>query len=129
MADSAPAPHGELAIQTIAMPKDTNALGDIFGGWLLSQMDLAAGVIANRISRGRSVTVAIDSMEFHKPVKVGALVSCYCTLLKKGRTSMSIAVEAWAAHPETPAQEKVTAGVFVFVAIDEMGKPRALPPQ
>lgn len=121
-------PHGELAIQTIAMPKDTNASGDIFGGWLLSQMDLAAGVIAKRIAKGRSVTVAVNSMEFHKPVKVGALVSCYCTLLKKGRTSLSIEVEAWATPATGESSEKVTEGIFIFVAVDAEGKPRQLPP-
>ena len=89
-----------------------------FGGWLLSQMDLAAGVIAKRVSHGRSVTVAVNSMEFHKPVKVGALVSCYCALLKKGRTSLSIAVEAWATAADDELSEKVTEGIFVFVAVD-----------
>ena len=120
-------PHGELTIQTIAMPSDTNASGDIFGGWLLSQMDLAAGVIAKRVSKGRSVTVANNSMEFHKPVKVGALVSCYCALLKKGRTSLSIEVEAWATSAIDENSEKVTKGIFVFVAVDKDGKPRELP--
>lgn len=127
MTDTQTKPHGELTIQTIAMPKDTNASGDIFGGWLLSQMDLAAGVIAKRVSHGRSVTVAVNSMEFHKPVKVGALVSCYCTLLKKGRTSLSIEVEAWATAVTGEDSEKVTEGIFVFVAVDGDGKPRELP--
>ena len=127
MTENQTKPQGELAIQTIAMPSDTNASGDIFGGWLLSQMDLAAGVIATRISHGRSVTVAINSMEFHKPVKVGSLVSCYCTLLKKGRTSISIEVEAWATSDTEELSEKVTEGIFIFVAVDENGKPRELP--
>ena len=120
-------PKGELTIQTLAMPASTNANGDIFGGWLVSQMDLAAGVLAKRLALGRVATIAIHSMSFLKPVHVGDLVSCYVTLIKQGNTSMTINVEVWA-HPTTQCDTyKVTEGVFVFVAIDEDGKPRKVP--
>jgi acyl-CoA thioesterase YciA len=118
------APLGDLTIQDIAMPADTNANGDIFGGWLISQMDLAAGVLANRTSNGRAATVAIDKMCFHQPVKVGNIVSCYAELLKIGKTSMTIKVEAWAMDHLTGFTAKVTEGTFVFVAIDENGNSR-----
>lgn len=117
-------PRGEITIQTLAMPADTNANGDIFGGWLVSQMDLAAGVLAKRISRGRVVTVAINSMNFLKPVHVGDIVSCHVDLMKCGKTSMTIAVEVWAMVSDTGERFQVTEGSFVFVAIDENGKPR-----
>lgn len=117
-------PQGELAIQTLAMPAHTNANGDIFGGWLVSQMDLAAGVIAKQEAGGRVATVAINSMVFHSPVQVGDLVACYATLEKVGQTSMTIKVEAWATNHRTHIPAKVTEGVFVFVAIDDQGQPR-----
>ncbi|PJD92430.1 MAG: acyl-CoA thioesterase [Legionella sp.] len=117
-------PKGELAIQTLAMPSDTNSGGDIFGGWLLSQMDLAAGVLAKRVAKGRAVTIAIHSMAFLKPVHVGHLVSCYVHLVSVGRTSMTIEVEAWTEDLSDAKKEKVTEGAFVFVAIDEHGKSR-----
>jgi len=121
--------RGELAIQTLAMPCTTNPNGDIFGGWLVSQMDLAAGVLAKRVSKGRAVTIAIHSMSFHKPVHVGHLVSCYVTLVQVGNTSMTIDVEVWTEELTTMSdkKEKVTEGRFVFVAIDEHGKPRPVP--
>lgn len=119
-------PKGQIAIQTLAMPKDTNPNGDIFGGWLVSQMDLAAGVLAKKTSGGRAVTVAIDSMSFLKPVHVGDIVTCYVHMLKKGRTSMTIAVEVWAEKASNSKSYCVTKGNFVFVAIDDAGKPRAL---
>ena len=117
-------PRGEITIQTLAMPADTNANGDIFGGWLVSQMDLAAGVLAKKISKGRAVTVAINSMTFLRPVHVGDVVSCHVDLMKCGRTSMTIAVEVWAEPATLTEQYKVTEGIFVFVAIDDEGKPR-----
>ena len=121
-------PRGELAMQTIAMPRDTNANGDIFGGWLVSQMDLAAGIISKRVARGRSATVAIKGVNFLLPVKVGSTVSCYAAVVRTGRTSMDITVEVWisafAAHEDW---RKAADGLFVFVAIDDDGKPRALP--
>lgn len=122
-----PNPKGEITIQTLAMPADTNANGDIFGGWLVSQMDLAAGVLAKKISRGRTVTVAINSMTFLKPVQVGDLVTCYAELIKLGRTSMTIDVEVWAEPATAVGKYPVTQGTFVFVAVDEQGKPREVP--
>ncbi|WP_347252181.1 acyl-CoA thioesterase [Legionella sp.] len=119
-------PRGEVTIQTLAMPADTNANGDIFGGWLVSQMDLAAGVLAKRISRGRAATVAIHSMSFLRPVHVGDVVSCYVELIKYGKTSMTIAVEVWTTRSDSGENYQVTEGTFVFVAIDEKGKPRVL---
>ncbi|MBS0357951.1 MAG: acyl-CoA thioesterase [Proteobacteria bacterium] len=121
-------PKGILAIQTLAMPADTNPNGDIFGGWLVSQMDLAAGVISKKRSNGRVVTVAIQSMVFHTPVKVGDLVCCYGTLEKVGRTSMTVSIEVWVIDHCSGEEKKVTEGVFVYVAIDEHGKPRPVDP-
>jgi acyl-CoA thioesterase YciA len=120
-------PRGELTIQTLAMPADTNANGDIFGGWLVSQMDLAAGVLAKRIALGRVATVAIHSMTFLKPVRVGDVVSCYVDLLKRGNTSLTIAVEVWAEALTSESSYRVTEGTFVFVAIDSDGRPRQVP--
>lgn len=129
--DDSPGPGGELALQTIAMPKDTNASGDIFGGWLLSQMDLAGSVAAAKIAAGRVATVAIDRMSFMVPVKVGALVSCYTQVMAVGRSSIQVQVEVWSrlttATGAAPIVHKVTEGTFVFVAIDEDGRTRALP--
>ncbi len=125
MSESAPEtpPHGEPAIRTVAMPADTNPNGDIFGGWLLSQMDIAGGVTAWRRARGRTATVAIDSMTFHRPVKVGDEVSIYTNVLGVGRTSMRILIEAWRRSREG-AMCKVTSATFVYVAIGEDGRPR-----
>lgn len=119
-----PAPCGELTLQTIAMPKDTNASGDIFGGWLMSQMDLGSAIMAQRIAKGRVATVAISEMAFLRPVPVGAIVSCYCELVEVGRSSMSINVEVWINIESTNEPAKVTEGQFVFVAIDENGNTR-----
>lgn len=119
-------PKGELAIQTLAMPSHTNSGGDIFGGWLVSQMDLAAGILAKRVSKGRAVTIAIHSMTFLKPVHVGHLVSCYVHLVSVGRTSMTIEVEAWTEDLADAKKDKVTQGAFVFVAIDAHGKSREI---
>jgi acyl-CoA thioesterase YciA len=117
-------PRGELSIQTLAMPGDTNPNGDIFGGWIVSQMDLAAGVLAKKIAHGRAATVAINSMSFILPVRVGDMVSCYVELIKQGHTSMTIAVEVWQETFSTGEKHRVTEGTFVFVAIDENGRPR-----
>ena len=117
-------PRGELTIQTLAMPADTNANGDIFGGWLVSQMDLAAGVLAKKVSRGRAVTVAIHSMTFLRPVHVGDVVSCHVELAECGKTSMTIVVQVWAEPSTCGGRYQVTEGTFVFVAIDKHGKPR-----
>ncbi|MDP3562486.1 MAG: acyl-CoA thioesterase [Legionellaceae bacterium] len=118
-------PHGELVIQTLAMPCTTNPNGDIFGGWLVSQMDLAGGVLAKRITQGRVVTVAIDSMSFKKPVHVGNLVCCYASLVSSGNTSVTIDIEVWTETLTTQEEKiKVTEGRFIFVAIDEHRNPR-----
>jgi acyl-CoA thioesterase YciA len=124
--DSNPLPQGELALQTIAMPKDTNASGDIFGGWLLSQMDLAGAITAAEVANGRVATVAIEGMAFLTPVHVGAVVSCYCDVIEVGRSSVRIMVEVWinSRHDNEPI--KVTEGVFVFVAIDKDKRTRPI---
>jgi acyl-CoA thioesterase YciA len=125
-------PQAELAptcmpmIRTIAMPADSNANGDIFGGWLMSQMDLAAGNLAARVSRGRCVTVAVEAMSFLRPVKIGDEVTVYCELLSTGRTSMNISVEAWRRERSDETDQRVTKAVFKFVAIDEERRPRLL---
>ncbi len=116
-------PHGELVIRTIAMPADTNANGDIFGGWLLSQMDLGGAILARNLAHSRVTTVAIDAMTFITPVYVGDIVSCHATLIKVGRTSMRIDVEAWAQRTKGGAIVRVTEGVFTYVAIDDTGRP------
>jgi acyl-CoA thioesterase YciA len=119
-------PDGIPMVRVTAMPKDTNVNGDIFGGWLMSQMDLAAGNLAARTSGGRSVTVSADAMSFLRPVKVGDEVSVYCELLATGRTSMKIAVEAWRRARIGGEEQRVTKAVFTFVSIDDKGKPRPL---
>lgn len=118
------APDGQPAIRVTAMPADTNANGDIFGGWLMSQMDMGAGLVAARIAHGRVATVAMDGMQFHQPVGVGDEVSVYCEVTKVGRTSITIATEAWRRHRFEEIQYKVTEAVFTFVAIDDAGRPR-----
>ncbi|MDX1400734.1 MAG: acyl-CoA thioesterase [Kiloniellales bacterium] len=119
-------PKGELAIRTLAMPADANPHGDIFGGWVLSQMDVAGGITAARIASGRVATVAVTAMTFHLPVYVGDVLCVYARLEKSGRTSITIALEAWALRGTTGERVKVTEGVFVFVAIDKKGRPRPL---
>ncbi|WP_232492179.1 acyl-CoA thioesterase [Novosphingobium kaempferiae] len=118
--------YREPVIRITAMPADANAYGDIFGGWLMSLMDMGAGLIAARHSHGRAVTIAMDGMQFHKPVKIGDEVSVYGELRKVGRSSMTIAVEAWRRHRHEEEQVKVTEAVFTFVAIDDAGRPRAI---
>lgn len=118
--------EGVLVIRTIAMPADTNPSGDIFGGWLMSQMDLAAGNMAGRVSQGRGATVAVEGMQFLRPVKVGDEVTLYAALRKVGRTSMCIHVDVWARGRFGQAAEKVTSADFVFVALDEHGAPREI---
>jgi acyl-CoA thioesterase YciA len=115
---------GEPVIRITAMPADANSYGDIFGGWLMGLMDMGAGLIAARHSRGRSVTVAMDGMQFHLPVKVGDEVSVYGRLDRVGRSSMAIAVEAWRRPRHQDEDEKVTEAIFTFVAVDGEGKPR-----
>ena len=124
--DSNPLPQGDLSLQTIAMPKDTNANGDIFGGWLLSQMDLAGSIAAADVALGRVATVAIDGMAFLTPVHVGAVVSCYADVLEVGRSSVRIMVEVWIDSKHDNEPIKVTEGEFVYVAIGENGRTRAI---
>ena len=124
--DSTPTPQGELAIQTIAMPKDTNASGDIFGGWLLSQMDLAGAITAREVAGGRVATVAIEGMAFITPVHVGAVVACYCDVIEIGRSSIRIVVEVWIDSPHDGEPIKVTEGEFIFVAIDDKRRTRTI---
>jgi len=126
--DSTPVPQGELALQTIAMPRDTNANGDIFGGWLLTQMDMAGAITAADVAGGRVATVAIEGMAFLTPVHVGAVVSCYCDVLEVGRSSIRIIVEVWINSQHDGEPIKVTEGAFVFVAIDPNGRTRAINP-
>jgi acyl-CoA thioesterase YciA len=124
------APKGRLSTRAIAMPADTNPFGQIFGGWLMSQMDLAGGTHAYRRARGHTPTVAVEGMEFHLPVYVGDEVSCYTEVIKVGRTSISIRVEAWVRrHGGSDALVKVTSAVFTYVAVDENGKKRPVPPE
>ena len=114
------------AIRVVAMPADANAYGDIFGGWLMSLMDNAAGLTAARRSKGRAVTVAMDGMQFHQPVKVGDEVSVYAAIERVGRTSITIAVEAWRRARHQEESIKVTEAKFTFVAIDDNGQPRPI---
>ncbi|MES2822709.1 MAG: acyl-CoA thioesterase [Pseudomonadota bacterium] len=122
--NNAQQPQGTLTLQTLSMPKDTNPYGDIFGGWLLSQMDIAGAVLAQEIAKGRVTTVAISSMAFLHAVPVGAVVSCYARLLKIGNTSIRTEVEVWIKDYRLDCMIKVTEGEFVYVAIDESGKKR-----
>jgi len=113
-------PKGELTIQVLAMPKDTNPAGDIFGGWLVSQMDIAGGIYAQKIAKGRVVTVAINSITFKLPVFNGDILSCYVDLIKRGRTSMTVHIEAWVNRRfETEKQIKVTEGNFTYVKVSD----------
>ena len=125
--NESPAPAGKLISQTIAMPRETNANGDIFGGWLLSQMDLAGAILAGRIAKGRVATVAISSMSFLNPVSVGAVVGCYADVKALGASSITIGIEVWISDDNQAEPSKVTEGEFVFVAIDDSGKTRQLP--
>jgi len=120
-------PSGELTVRLIAMPADTNANGDIFGGWVLSQMDQAGGIAAVERAQGRVATVAVEAMTFIRPVHIGDVLCVYTEVAKVGRTSMKIHIEAWAQRFRTHRREKVTDAVFTFVAIDEAGRPRPVP--
>ena len=127
MADQLPEPPGGPQLRTIAMPADANAGGSVFGGWTLSQMDLAGGSFAAERAGGRVVTVAIEAMRFLRPVAVGDEVSCYCSAAETGETSVTVRIETWArGRGRGKAPEKVTEGVFTFVAVAEDGHPRPL---
>ena len=118
----------EPVIRVLAMPTDTNAAGDIFGGWIMSQVDIAGSITAFRRARGRVVTVAVNSFEFHKPVFVGDLISCYAQVIRIGRTSLSVKVEVYAERNRQVEEcIKVTEAVLTFVAVDEQRKPRVVP--
>jgi acyl-CoA thioesterase YciA len=121
-------PRGELTVRQIAMPADTNANGDIFGGWVLSQMDQAGGIAGVERAQGRVVTIAVEAMTFIRPVRVGDVLCVYTDVESVGRTSMKIHIEAWARRFQTNSREKVTDATFTFVAIDDAGRPRPIPP-
>lgn len=116
-------PDGELTLRTVAMPADTNPAGDIFGGWVLSQMDIAGGIAASERTNSRVVTVAIEAMTFIAPVKIGDVLCVYTTIEKIGTTSITVYMEAWARRNRATDRVKVTDGTFVYVALDASGKP------
>jgi len=124
-----PIPQGDLALQITALPRETNGFGDIYGGWLVAQMDLAGTAMASRIAAGRVATVAIDRMAFLVPVAVGAQLSFYTRTVEIGRSSVRLMVEVWSDDPLSGEWRKVTEALFVFVAIDDGGRTRALPPR
>jgi len=119
-------PFGELQLRTLTMPGDTNPAGDIFGGWLVSQMDMAGGILARSVTGGRVVTVTIDSMTFHQPVKVGDVIACFGGVERIGRSSLALRLQAWVLRQGQKPRVKVTEGIFTFVAVDENGKPRPI---
>ena len=122
-------PDGKLILRTLAMPSDTNASGDIFGGWIMSQMDLGGAILAKELAKGRVVTVTVDKMIFHLPISVGDVVCCYGTLVRLGRTSMQVKVDVFIkqVYEGTRERFKVTEALFTYVAIDKEGKPRPIP--
>jgi acyl-CoA thioesterase YciA len=122
-----PEPRGTLTVRTLAMPADTNPAGDIFGGWVMSQMDIAGAIAAVERAQGRVVTVAVEAMTFIAPVKVGDVLCVYTTIEKTGATSITVAVEAWVRRNRIADRVKVTSGHFVYVALDQNGQKRALP--
>ena len=122
-------PKGELTLRTLAMPADANAAGDIFGGWVMEQMDLACGIRAAERARGRVVTAAVKEMSFAKPMKVGDTLAIHIDIAKVGRTSMVLAVEAWAQRYLTDIMERVTHADFIMVALDSEGRPMPVPPE
>lgn len=121
-------PSGELTIRTMAMPADANANGDIFGGWVLSQMDIAGGVAASTRAHGRVATVAIEGLSFIRPVNVGDVLCVYTDIARTGTTSLTVRLETWARRGNREVRDKVTEGEFTYVAIDDDGRPRKLPP-
>lgn len=127
MSEQTKDPQGDLTLRTVAMPADMNGNGDIFGGWVLSQMDIACGIVARERAQGRCTTVAVDAMKFIRPVAVGDVLCVYTRIGRVGRTSMGIEVEAWVKRGAVGEREKVTEALFTFVAIDEDGRPRPVP--
>ena len=128
MTDETPPRDARLSLRTIAMPADTNPSGDIFGGWLMAQMDLAGGTHAIHRAQGRVATVAVEGMTFHKPVYVGDEVTCHTRITRAGNTSVSVLVEVWVERCRGSRVEKVTEGTYTFVALDEHGHKRPIPP-
>ena len=126
MLSDSPEPKGALTIRTLAMPADTNPAGDIFGGWVMSQMDIAGAIAAVERSGGRVVTVAVEAMTFIAPVKVGDILCVYTTVERVGTTSITISMEAWARRNRIDERVKVTAGRFVYVALGEDGQKRRI---
>ncbi len=120
-------PNGDLTLRTLAMPADANAAGDIFGGWVMAQMDLSCGIRAAERARGRVVTAAVKEMAFEMPVKIGDTLCIYTDVVKVGRTSMTLKVEAWAQRYLSDRMDKVTDALFVMVALDENGYPKPVP--
>ena len=120
-------PRGELVIRTLAMPADTNPAGDIFGGWVLSQMDIGGGILAGQRAKGRVATVAVTAMTFHLPVFVGDVLCVYAEIDEVGRTSITVNLEAWALRARRDERVRVTEGRFVYVAIGEDDRPRRVP--
>ncbi len=125
--DEDPTPHGKLTLQTLSMPADTNPYGDIFGGWLMTQMDLGGAILAQEVAKGRVTTVAVGSMVFLRPVPVGATVSVYASTIDVGRTSIRTLIEVWIKEVAHQEVTKVTEGEFVYVAIDDNGRTRPVP--
>lgn len=122
-------PEGTLSLQNIAMPADTNWSGDVFGGWIVSQMDLAGAIHVERFSKGRCATIAINQMTFLVPVKVGNVISCYTKILKVGNTSVQVQIEVWNSHDDSREPVRITEGVFTFVAVDVNGNKRQIAEQ
>ncbi|OLP56692.1 acyl-CoA thioesterase [Rhizobium rhizosphaerae] len=122
-----PKPTGELTLRTLAMPADANPAGDIFGGWVMAQMDLSCGIRAAERARGRVVTAAVKEMAFELPVKIGDTLNIYTEITRAGRTSITLHVEAWAQRSRHRDLEKVTEATFIMVALDDEGKPKPLP--
>lgn len=129
MSEAGAEPRGKLTIRTIAMPADTNANGDIFGGWVMSMMDQAGGIAGVERAQGRVVTLKVDTMTFIQPLKVGDVLSVYTRVGSVGRTSMKLEIEAWATRFRTDRHEKVTEATFTFVAVDDNGRPIPIPPE
>jgi acyl-CoA thioesterase YciA len=121
-------PRGELASRVLAMPTDTNPKGDVFGGWIMSLMDMAGKMSATTVANGRVVTIAVDRIVFRQPVQVGDVVCCYTEIVRTGRTSITLSIEVWAMRQGQGDRVKVTDATFTFVAVDEDGRPRSLPP-
>lgn len=122
-----PSPNGELTLRTLAMPSDANPAGDIFGGWVMSQMDLACGIRAGERARTRVVTAAVKEMAFEQPVKIGDTLAVYTDITRIGRSSITLSVEAWATRANSNNSAKVTDGTFIMVAVDENGQPTPIP--